>query len=441
MQHLDEAHVRTEDYLSKWIDKKTGGWRILVVKDVLGMLRIILWCSKKDWESSRIEIDHELMKISTEYWSRSVLQGQQKNHPDGAWQSEAWKKAERYEGTDKLRIMDRHLSKSGWFEAPSEPPWKTRVRNAPAIVLFYSFKGGAGRSTALAATALNLAASGDRVAVLDADLDAPGVASLLAGHDGTTAQWGIVDYLLERRIRETMEGRTDDYRHRYAAGGVVEATEEIFVYPAGTFDNRYVDKLARVDYGNPPDSSVHPFVALLEHIRRDLAPRWILIDSRAGLGDVSGFLTGGLCHFHVLLGTLADASWQGLERILERLGGNRIREDRPQAECLLVASMVPRSDESLFQRLVQGFTDRARDAFGSHYYAEPEEAPDNFWTLDDMESDDAPHVPVVLPYDERLATFRDLREVAQSILLKEGPYRELTDRLRSSLKRSGGLVR
>ena len=103
--------------------------------------------------------------------------------------------------------------------------------------------------------------------------------------------------------------------------------------------------------------------------------------------------------------------------------------------------MVPHSDESLFQRLVQGFTDRARDAFGSHYYAEPEEAADNFSTLDDMESDDAPHVPVVLPYDERLATFRKLREVAQSILLKEGPYRELTDRLRSSLKRSGGLVR
>ena len=81
MQHLDEAHVRTEDYLFKWIDEKPGERRILVVKDVLGMLRIILWCSKKDWESSRIEIDHELMKISTEYWSRSVLQGQGKTTP------------------------------------------------------------------------------------------------------------------------------------------------------------------------------------------------------------------------------------------------------------------------------------------------------------------------------------------------------------------------
>ena len=62
--------------------------------------------------------------------------------------------------------------------------------------------------------------------------------------------------------------------------------------------------------------------------------------------------------------------------MLERLGGSRIREGKPQAECLLVASMVPRSDESLFKQLVQRFTDRARDAFSAHYYAAPHEALD-----------------------------------------------------------------
>ena len=59
--------------------------------------------------------------------------------------------------------------------------------------------------------------------------------------------------------------------------------------------------------------------------------------------------------------------------MLERLGGSRIREGKPQAECLLVASMVPRSDESLFQQLVKRLTDRARDAFSAHYYAAPQE--------------------------------------------------------------------
>lgn len=94
--------------------------------------------------------------------------------------------------------------------------------------------------------------------------------------------------------------------------------------------------------------------------------------------------------------------------------------------------MVPRSDESLFQTLVARFTERARDAFSAHYYAEPGEAPDKLWTLSDLESDDAPHVPVVLPYEERLATFRDLSDVAEGVLLREGPYRDLAGRLWSS---------
>ena len=46
-------------------------------------------------------------------------------------------------------ILDRHLSKNGWFDGPTEPPWSLRAKSAPAIALFYSFKGGAGRSTAL----------------------------------------------------------------------------------------------------------------------------------------------------------------------------------------------------------------------------------------------------------------------------------------------------
>ena len=56
--------------------------------------------------------------------------------------------------------------------------------------------------------------------VLDADLDAPGVASMLAGHGGATAPWGIVDYLLERRVRGNVEPHIEDYYHQYAEAGV-----------------------------------------------------------------------------------------------------------------------------------------------------------------------------------------------------------------------------
>ncbi len=431
MQHVDDAHGQAERRLAEWLASKPGRWRVLLVKDVLARLRVILWCPKNSWESARREIDEQLKEAASVYWSRSVLRGETGEHPDAAWQDQAWKTARRDEAADRLRMLDRHLSKGGWFDAPTEPPWSLRAKNTPAVALFYSFKGGAGRSTALAATALQLAAAGERVAVLDADLDAPGVGTLLAGRDDAVASCGVTDYLLERRILGP-EGRvdTEDYHHRYPTDG----QGDIFVYPAGRFGRGYVEKLARIDYGAPPEGGQHPFVALLEQVRRDLAPGWILVDARAGLGDVSGFLTGGLCHFHVLLGTLAEASWQGLELILERLGGDRVQRGESQSECLLVASMVPGSDVVLFKRCVERFSDRARDAFSRCYYAEPG-ASDEFWTLDDVESEDAPHVPVVLPYDERLATFRHLREVAEEILLKD-PYRELTERLRTGLRRA-----
>ena len=433
MQHLDDAHERAETRLAAWLMNKSGAWRALLVKDVLARLRVVLWCPDKSWEAGRREIDGQLNEAASAYWSKSVLRGGAGEHPDAAWQEQAWKTARPHDGTDRLRILDRHLSKTGWFEGPSEPPWPLRARDAPAIALFYSFKGGAGRSTSLAATALHLASAGERVAVLDADLDAPGVGSLLAGYDSAVAACGITDYLLEQRILGEPGGiGTEDYHHRYAAGG--GGAGDILVYPAGRFDHRYVEKLARIDYGEPPEGGAHPFVVLLERIRRDLAPSWILVDARAGLGDVSGFLTGGLCHFHVLLGTLAEASWRGLALILERLGADRVRQGKPQAECLLVASMVPRSDEALFRGYVERFTDRAREVFSEHYYAVPEPA-DEFWTLDDLESADAPHVPIVLPYEERLASFRDLTEVAEPILL-QGPYIELSERLRAGLRRS-----
>ena len=443
MQRLDDAHARAEEVLAGWLARKPKGTRALLVNDVLAKLRVVLWGPPNNdrWESGRAEVDQMLRHAATVFWSGSVLQGRDRSHPDGVWQDEAWNQGNPRDD-DRLRVLERRLGKTGWFEAPTEPPWaapgkKVRGKKQPAVALFYSFKGGAGRSTALAATALQLAAEGERVAVVDADLDAPGVGSLLAGRDGVTASSGVADYLLEHRVADDGNALDiSDYHHRHVTDSSASAGE-IFVFPAGTFDDRYVEKLARIDYGTPPSGAVHPFVALLKQIRRDLEPGWILVDARAGLGEVSGFLTGGLCHLHVLLGTLADASWRGLECILDRIGGKRVRADKPQAECLLAAAMVPRTVERQFDELVERFTDRAREAFSRHYYADAAElaSADEFWTLDDLEDTDAPHVPVALPYDERLATFRDLSEVAEPVLLRGEPYRRLAGRLRDAADR------
>lgn len=435
MIHADQAHFEARDFLRTYLGGKTRSWRILLINDLFCRLRVILWCPKHDWESARLEIDDGIKRAAFGYWSGDVLKGAGRAElPDGPWQNDAWADAEIVPDTAKLRIMERQRTKEGWFYAPDAPPWAA-TKDYPAIVAFYSFKGGVGRSTALAATALHLASSGESVAVLDFDLDAPGVGSLLAGHDGATAPWGIVDYLIERPII-TENGDLDlaDYHHR-CPPSLFRGSGEIVVFPAGVSDRRYVGKLARLDYGAATLNRPHPFVQLLQDIREGVGPQWILIDSRAGLGNVSGFVMGGLCHIHVLAGTLADASWRGLELILERIGADRVRADQPQAECVLAAAMVPQIDASQHRESVMMFTDRARDVFSAHYYSEAREDDYYLWSIDDVESTDAPHAPVVLPYDPRLALFRDLNEVADEVLLPGKPYQKLVERVLMSRQR------
>lgn len=440
MTHLDEARMRAESAVKEFLADKGPGWRVLLIEDVFARLRAILWCpdANRNWEEGHTGLDERLNAAAGVYWSKELLQGSKKTKlPDGPWQNEAWGAADVVEGTEQLRVLERHRAKTGWFEGPLEPPWSL-TRDTPPIILFYSFKGGVGRSTALAATALQLAAAGDSVVVIDADLDAPGVGPLLAGQDGVVGQWGLVDYLLEEPIlrgitEETARLTLDDYYLR-CPSPLVEGPGEIIVFPSGRIEeDRYLDKLARLDYGAPRGSR-HPFVTLLETARAELRPNWILIDARAGLGDVSGFLSGGLCHLHVLFGTLAEASWRGLELVLGRMGGERVRRGEPQSACFLVAAMVPRIEEVLYHQLVEQFTDRARDVFSERYYAASGTEPgDSFWTMDDLESRDAPHVPVVLPYDQRLAVFRNLEEVAVTVLQGQEPYIRLTDQVRARL--------
>src|SRR5579863_702176 len=82
------------------------------------------------------------------------------------------------------------LSARGWPEVAGLPPYPSRrsqMSDTPPeesrkgrIVTFYSYKGGTGRTMALANVAWILAASGKRVLVADWDLESPGLHRFLA---------------------------------------------------------------------------------------------------------------------------------------------------------------------------------------------------------------------------------------------------------------------
>ena len=93
------------------------------------------------------------------------------------------------EGMDSVRVVDRLASETPWNLIAPEST------GAPRIV-FFSVKGGVGRSTALAVSAWSLAQSGKKVLVLDLDLKSPGLSASLLPED-RRPQYGLVDWLVE----------------------------------------------------------------------------------------------------------------------------------------------------------------------------------------------------------------------------------------------------
>ena len=104
------------------------------------------------------------------------------------------------ESQPRWYVLERHVAKQAWTNKKEiEPPWPQKVvdeGHKPAIVSFFSFKGGVGRTTTLVATALTLARHGHRVAVVDLDLESPGISTFFLP-DTEESPPGMIDYLLE----------------------------------------------------------------------------------------------------------------------------------------------------------------------------------------------------------------------------------------------------
>ena len=95
----------------------------------------------------------------------------------------------------------------------------------PRVVTFYSYKGGTGRSMALANVAFVLASNGKRVLVIDWDLEAPGLHRYFAPFLGDTEltgdeSQGLIDFVFDFALRaatpQAKESRDAAWLEQYA---------------------------------------------------------------------------------------------------------------------------------------------------------------------------------------------------------------------------------
>lgn len=390
--------------------------RIVQIEDIFGRIRLVVWPSTEATLTIQ-ELSSKLLAEISPYWSGDVWVSTTNSSPSDQEMYEGiWREAHPTDNAG-LRTMDRYRNRGGWLGKMVATPWARPDfpdPNSPPILVFYSFKGGVGRSTALAAFAVQRARSGERVAVIDADFDAPGIGTLLtADVEGAEARYGVVDYLLERPLGEV---DLSDYFHVCRRDSVA-SPGEIYVFPSGTVDDEYLGKLARLDL-EPGLNRTFGIRTLLEDVRNKLKPNWILVDLRAGLADPAGELLSGLGHLHVLFGTFSRQSWLGLRLAIDRLGRQRLVQGEPQSECVIVQAMVRDIAVDDSQKIEEAFAERSLEVFEEVYYAQDfatAEQDETVWVRSDAESTEAPHQPIALRYHQNLAFFNSIEEVIDSL--------------------------
>lgn len=417
--HRAEARKRVEELLRS-LAARPEIERSAVVEDVLGTFGLVIWTTSPptpEFEASLSGAIDPLAPYLTMADLVLVPPGGDGDSTVRDLHEATWQDGRSFGEGDELRWVDRYRGLGSWFGDPETPPWPADgpSQSGPPVVVFYSFKGGVGRTTGLAAFALQRAAMGERVAAIDLDLDAPGLGALLAPSDtDQRASYGVVDYLLERPLLETIDVR--DYAHP-CRPKALEGRGELWVLPAGRVDPSYTAKLARLDLEPQEPGTRAPLRRLLDEVREQLRPEWILLDSRAGLSNPAGALLSGIAHLHVLFSTSSEQSFQGLRVVISRLAAQWTEAGRRQADCVLIHSKVP---ESGAPHARKAFAKRAWELFEELYYAAVPETPeaddDGPYDLRDAESSDAPHVPCPVHYSGRLAAFEDLEEVSDILL-------------------------
>jgi len=196
------------------------------------------------------------------------------------------------------------------------------------IITFYSYKGGTGRSLALANVAWILASNGRRVLVVDWDLEAPGLhryfRPFLIDHELTASDGLIemVDRYASRAIGTVGEGKRPDPRwfveladpSRYVLSidfGAFPRGGKIDLLPAGRQSDNYALTINAFNWQNFYDrlGGGGFFEAFKCHVRRDYD--YILIDSRTGVSDTAGICTAQMPDSLVVCFTYNNQSIQG----------------------------------------------------------------------------------------------------------------------------------
>ena len=298
-----------------------------------------------------------------------------------------------------------------------EATWETISNDDARVprVVFYSMKGGVGRSTALAACAWALAESGQRVLVLDLDLESPGLSTSLLPASRQPA-YGITDWLVE----DLVNNGDAILEEMHASLGTQQHGGQLIVVPShGDNPGEYVSKLGRVWMpGFTADGQRQTWserlLRMIQQLEEKHQPTIVLIDSRAGIDEVASACVTDLDAKLIYLFALDSLqTWQGYRILFEhwRLHdvATKIRE-----RLRVVGALLPTWGDQAFSQATAQLRENAYLNFSQYLYDEElagaalplADEPFNF----DLPDLDAPHSPLAIGWNQGFAAIGSLHD-------------------------------
>ncbi|NEO52725.1 MAG: CpsD/CapB family tyrosine-protein kinase [Okeania sp. SIO3B5] len=419
---------------------------ITIIRDVVGKIRIFL----EPLNNSKLEddilndLENSLRKTLGNYYGEDIWlpQGEKDGYKaliDVICQERVL--AEWDDGNKPhWYVLERHVAKQAWTNKNvGQPPWSQKVvdeGHKPAIVSFFSFKGGVGRTTTLVATALTLARHGHRIAIVDLDLESPGLSTVFSSASEESIP-GVIDYLLEKNIQSKNWKLRTHLKLVNEQKLLGDTGESLSLLGAGSVDDNYLEKLARLDFQNLLNANnqlPETWQNLFKELNAVGKLDFILLDTRTGFHDLGGLAIADLSHAAVIFGTQSRQSWKGLTHVIRRLARPLAPEPLP---VLLVHALAPGLDVKWAEQELGAFREKAYIVFQEHYYREDVPKPDDR---------EASFYPIIINWQSELrrevSLFkRDSTPEEDSRLsylidvLTGKPYQQLAERLCTIFKR------
>lgn len=199
--------------------------------------------------------------------------------------------------------------------------------------------------------AMDLISKGRKVALIDFDLEAPGLNTFGICANNRLSP-GVVDFVHDYLANNV----SPDVLHYFEA---CDDERRLWLMPAGAMDDLYSSRLAEISWR---DLYAHKdgfflFEDLKAQIQKEIAPDYLLIDSRTGHTDVGGICTRQLPNSVVFLFFPNEQNLHGLKKVSDLVDKeNRNRNPINQIAKHFVTSNVPDLDDEnriLADRLVQ----------------------------------------------------------------------------------------